>query len=215
MSIFSEAPHVKVRDLESRAPASQRLIAEFALTGAMLAGIFTGFPVVPRSPARASLVMDTLIAESHDNPSSPSAVSLGSSDQATIGETARVSIAQVLPADAEMPGSLIKKLRSESGLTWDQLAKLFGVSRRSMHLWAGGGRMNSANVEQLSRLWGLIIALPGETPEARRAALLTPHGKSMSLFDELRSARASNQHDVSGTPWRPEALLDARAGDQA
>ena len=50
------------------------------------------------------------------------------------------------------PSELLAQTREASGLTWDQLARYFGVSRRSVHLWAAGGRMSAANEELLAHL---------------------------------------------------------------
>ena len=41
------------------------------------------------------------------------------------------------------------ELRRLTGMTWDALARVFGVSRRAVHLWANGGRMKDANARQL------------------------------------------------------------------
>ena len=43
----------------------------------------------------------------------------------------------------------IGELRRLTGMTWDALARVFGVSRRAVHLWANGGRMKDANSRQL------------------------------------------------------------------
>ena len=42
-------------------------------------------------------------------------------------------------------GTAIGELRRLSGLTWDQLARLFNVSRRSLHFWASGGEPSIKN----------------------------------------------------------------------
>lgn len=52
------------------------------------------------------------------------------------------------PTSAE----LLTRTHRESGLTWDQLARYFGVSRRAVHLWAAGGRMSATNEELLAHL---------------------------------------------------------------
>lgn len=117
---------------------------------------------------------------------------------------------------APTSADLVRRLRADSGLTWEQLAKLFGVSRRAVHLWANGGRMNAANIEHLSRLLDLLAAEhSGLTSEQRRAALLGPQASGRSRFDELRGAHASGDGDVSGTPWPPRALLEARRAPES
>jgi DNA-binding transcriptional regulator YiaG len=61
--------------------------------------------------------------------------------------TAGASISVAAPA-----GAAIGELRRLSGFTWDQLARLFNVSRRSLHFWASGKPMASSNEEHLQRL---------------------------------------------------------------
>src|SRR6266542_2454198 len=49
----------------------------------------------------------------------------------------------------------VRHLYEASGLTWEQLARLFGVSRRAVHNWANGGRMTARHVE-ISRRRGVF-----------------------------------------------------------
>lgn len=105
------------------------------------------------------------------------------------------------------PQELVRRLHQRSGLTWEQLAKVFGVSRRALHLWASGGRMNAHNHEVLADLMGRVEALHGTTPAEKRAALLQPRGDRPSLFDELRSARASKDHDINRAPFEPYEMF--------
>jgi hypothetical protein len=104
----------------------------------------------------------------------------------------------------------IRWLHEQSGLTWDQLSRVFGVSRRAVHLWVTGGRMNAANAETLTQLLSLVRELPADNPSDRRAVLLAPDRSGRSLLDRLRSRQAGGAGDVSGTPWAPDQLLGAR-----
>ncbi|MFI5930894.1 hypothetical protein [Actinoplanes sp. NPDC051494] len=118
--------------------------------------------------------------------------------------------------DGEVPdqGSGVKWLHEASGLTWDQLGRLFGVSRRAVHLWASGGRMNAVNAETLGRLVALLRAIPGG-PDERRAALLAPSAEGPSIVDQFRARHRSGARDISGTPFSPQELLGARHDDTA
>lgn len=58
--------------------------------------------------------------------------------------------------ETESTGAAIMELRRLSGLTWDQLARLFGVSRRSLHFWASGKLLNASNEERLRRVLAVI-----------------------------------------------------------
>lgn len=78
-------------------------------------------------------------------------------------------------ARASIPSSayLLRDLKSRSGLTWDQLAGLFRVSRRAVHGWASGARLNAQHSETLSWLRQTLtrVEVPAE-PDSTRAALL-------------------------------------------
>lgn len=128
--------------------------------------------------------------------------------------TARASIAvkntPLVEHAAERPSAeTVRKLHADSGLTWTQLGKMFGVSRRAVHHWASGGRMNSANAERLAELVAEVRKLQGTTAEQRRAALFAPGADGVSIIDRYRSKQASGDGDVSGTPFTPGQLLGA------
>jgi len=99
------------------------------------------------------------------------------------------------PADGsksqQSTATTIKQFREESGLTWDQIAKIFAVSRRAVHLWAAGKSMNAGHEELLYDLLQIVGSLPGSSPTDRRAAILSPVGEGPSLYDRLRTDRAN------------------------
>ena len=68
--------------------------------------------------------------------------------------------------------SAINELRRLSGLTWDQLADLFGTSRRALHFWASGKPLNPANEERLHRTLGAIKRIDRGFAADNRSALL-------------------------------------------
>lgn len=93
-----------------------------------------------------------------------------------------VSIAPRTPADG------INELRSVSGLTVDQISRLFGVSRRSVHNWITGNPMAASHHERMSYLLTLVRSMNGSTPDLRRAELLDSSG-GVSLFHQLLAQR--------------------------
>jgi len=83
----------------------------------------------------------------------------------------------------------VRQVKEDSGLTWDQFRRLFGVSQRSVHLWASGGRMSARNEERLAYIEQVVSALGFATPEQRRDSLLTsPPGRGRSIFQKLVSS---------------------------
>ena len=99
-------------------------------------------------------------------------------------------------------------LREISGLTWEQLAKLFGVSRRAVHLWASGGRMNSAHVDRLNEVLSVIRSIQGDTVEQRREFLLAPRADGRSLYESMLASRRHNE-GINAPAFRPEQLIEA------
>lgn len=97
--------------------------------------------------------------------------------------------------------SAVRILRDISGLTWEQLAKLFSVSRRAVHLWATGKTMNAGHQELLSDLLRIVRALPGNSPAERRLALLRPGKATASIYDQLRMDRANAQVLKESSFW--------------
>ena len=77
-------------------------------------------------------------------------------------------------------GSALAELRRRSGLTWPQLATVFGVSPRSLHFWASGKPMSTQHEEHRSRVLALVRAA-GRPADAVRAALLSVLGGEQAL----------------------------------
>jgi hypothetical protein len=58
----------------------------------------------------------------------------------------------ISPASSATPAVRVDDLKHRSGLTWEQLGKLFGVSRRAVHHWVNGGNLTAANLARLDVL---------------------------------------------------------------
>lgn len=102
-------------------------------------------------------------------------------------------------------------LKENSGLTWEQLGKAFGVSRRAVHLWANGGRMNESNATTLRELAAQVRKLGSTSPEDARARLLAIGPEGRSVIDEFRIRAASG--DSLGAPFAPDELVGALQDD--
>lgn len=82
----------------------------------------------------------------------------------------------------------IAEIRALVGLTTNQVGRLFGVSRRSVHNWINGSAMAPRHEERAARILSIVRTLPGSTPVERRSALLdSSHGTS--LFRQLVETR--------------------------
>lgn len=100
----------------------------------------------------------------------------------------------------------IAELRRLSGLTWDQLASLFDVSRRSLHFWASGKPMTAENGEHLSRVLSIIKGFDRGFAEANRAALLEDMGSGKLVLDLLANAKYKEVANRLGSSAPPRAI---------
>jgi DNA-binding transcriptional regulator YiaG len=125
----------------------------------------------------------------------------------------------------------VSELRRISGLTWEQLAQLFAVSRRSVHFWASGKPLNAENETRLLQVLDIVRTADRGDARSSRSALLDVHDGA-SAFDLLvggrfEEARARLGHGAGGSrrpvlgeisaeakaaraPLRPEELVEAQ-----
>lgn len=94
---------------------------------------------------------------------------------------------------------LLAETHETSGLTWEQIARYFGVSRRAVHLWASGGRMTASNEELLAHLVRAVEAVKHLAPPDRRQALLRSDS-GLNLVDTERARRSSRETDINRPP---------------
>lgn len=86
----------------------------------------------------------------------------------------------------------VQRIHDAGNLTWEEVAQLFGVSRRAVHNWAAGQPMNSKNKRRLETLVNVIFARRME-PDAVRAWLMGVPDRGTSLFRRL--VRDVSHHD--------------------
>lgn len=122
-------------------------------------------------------------------------------------------------SDARDPGPLdagaaISELRRLAGLTWEQLARVFGVARRSLHFWASGKPINATNEERLRRLLAVVRRADRGAADANRAMLLRDHDGVLPLdlltegrFDEFLAlvGKGPGRRRLELTPLSAEA----------
>lgn len=98
---------------------------------------------------------------------------------AGVNESQAPTIGEKVP-----PADQINSIRSLSGLTNDQIGRLFGVSRRSIHNWLNGNPMSLRHEVRATQILQVLQAVPGTLPAERRAALLDS-SRGKSLFHQL------------------------------
>lgn len=121
---------------------------------------------------------------------------------------ARATVQTTAGASVPIPDTTtasIAELRKLSGLTWDQLARLFDVSRRSVHFWASGKAMTSSNEERLHRTLGVIRKIDRGSATANRNALLANAADGNVPFDLLASGQYDRVFELLGAGSAPRA----------
>ncbi len=91
--------------------------------------------------------------------------------------------------EAPTPRKILHQLHRWSGLTWDQIADLFGVDRRSVHFWSSGRALNAENEEHLFQIWAVFRTIDRGFAPANRAALLNPREDGVRPLDLLTQRR--------------------------
>lgn len=106
----------------------------------------------------------------------------------------------------EATRTALHELRKLSGLTWEQLARLFHASPRSLHFWASGEPLSRSNEERLNRLLGTIRYMNRGSANINRSVLLSPSSDSELPFDLLIEGRHEEVKRLLGpgnAPQRP------------
>jgi len=114
------------------------------------------------------------------------------------------------PGISSEEAELVKWIKDQSGLTWDQIARAFDVSRRAVHLWANGGRVSAGNAEAIQSFAALVRRANAATPEEARTLLLSVGSDGMSPLDRFRRYQYEASVTVTGTPLTPAVLLSRR-----
>jgi len=105
----------------------------------------------------------------------------------------------------------IAELRRLTGFTWEQLARLFNVSRRSVHFWASGNKMTAANEAHLQNVLRVVRCIDRGSAAHNRAALLAVREDGCTPFEELADGRYDVALELAGlgsprTPMHSIAL---------
>jgi hypothetical protein len=110
----------------------------------------------------------------------------------------------------------IFELRRLSGLTWEELATLLEVTRRSLHLWANGGPINGVNEKHVRDLLIAMRALDRGTARENRGLLLAPLQGGGTLSELLQARRFEDAVDMAGRgPGRPVSTTVREVGAKA
>jgi transcriptional regulator with XRE-family HTH domain len=83
----------------------------------------------------------------------------------------------------------VLEIRFLSGLTWEELGELFGVSRRSVHNWANGEALKADNIILVGEALQAVKELRRASSVETRLALLSRLPSGERPLDLLRARR--------------------------
>lgn len=111
----------------------------------------------------------------------------------------------------------ILAIRQLANLTWDETAKVFGVSRRSVHLWANGRHPSGDQERKLNRVLGILYAHQSLGPSMLREKLMASAKPGTLFFDLLCNEEFgafqelfSAEHGTSQYPLPSQTIGTAR-----
>jgi transcriptional regulator with XRE-family HTH domain len=99
---------------------------------------------------------------------------------------------------------MLQRLRRASGLSWGDLGRTVGVSRRTIHNWLGGARVAGVHLTRLLQVSHTIDLLAGSSAESTRAALFQPMSSGRSIIEDLA---------LAARPARPRPISTISVGD--
>ena len=107
-----------------------------------------------------------------------------------VDRTVASPINQIPLEPTESIAQAVMETRRLSGFTWEELGDLFGVSRRSVHLWVNGGSVSSGNDRLVRRMLAVFRNIDrGTQAETRSMLLAIDSNNQMSIFDLLKARR--------------------------
>jgi DNA-binding transcriptional regulator YiaG len=124
---------------------------------------------------------------------------------------ARDSVSDNLADSSSLLPELAKSVRAlheRSGLTWDELAYIFGVSRRTLHNWSTGGQVSASHAQAIASVTGVIHDVDAGDPKLTRSKLLAPTAEGETAYTRL--AISLKRPATSAPDYRPDQLLSAR-----
>lgn len=159
----------------------RKFIACMFMAGCAATGTLTAV-----TPADA-IDLNTMVAHPSTLPASPA------EPTAVLGR----AVVPAVPA-------VLQRLHRISGLSWGDLGRAVGVSRRTIHNWLGDTRVASVHLTRLLELSRLVDRVSTGSSESTRALLLQPTADGRSIIDDLA---------LSARPTRRRPLSSVSVGD--
>lgn len=108
------------------------------------------------------------------------------------------------PIDQSAVPGMLQRLRRLSGLSWGEIARAVGVSRRTIHNWLTGARVAGVHLARLLELSRMIDIVATGSVEATRTSLMQLNANGRSIIDDLA---------LAARPARRRPLSNVSVGD--
>ncbi len=93
---------------------------------------------------------------------------------------------------------MLRRLRLVSGLSWGDIGRAVGVSRRTIHNWLAGGHVAEVHLARLLEVVHIVDSVSTGSAEATRTLLLQPTANGRSTIDDLAlAARPARRRPIS------------------
>lgn len=124
---------------------------------------------------------------------------------------------QVAVRAADTTADAVMEIRRRSGLTWEELADLFSVTRRSVHHWGSGKTVTAVHEQAIRQTLSAVRQLDRGAASNTRALLLTADAAGVTALSLLKDGRYHEAVSLAGdqplaatqrqrTPLSQEAL---------
>jgi DNA-binding XRE family transcriptional regulator len=107
----------------------------------------------------------------------------------------------------------VNELRKISGLTWEQLAQLFDVSRRSIHFWASGQQLLAKNEAKLNQILDTVQYISRGSASINRSLLMEIASNGKSHLELLKTGeydQVKYSIGAGNTPKNPTITQPAK-----
>lgn len=120
------------------------------------------------------------------------------------------------PVERGVPraGDAMGELRRLSGLSWDELARLFGIGRGVLHAWASGAEMESDLELRLGSVLETLKRIDRGSSGDNRSLLFSPGPDGRLPFDHLAAGECEQVVSLVGAGEERGVRPEARVSDE-
>jgi hypothetical protein len=119
----------------------------------------------------------------------------------------KLKIKTLLTIPPKPPGKTarqaVNELRNLSGLDWDRLANLFGISTRDACSWASGEPLSPADKEKLDRILDVVEYISRGSASNNRSLLMSAADDCISYLDLLAAGEYDQVKQILGAGNAP------------